>query len=199
MDFPIIIYLDSNLTKKVRTVQNKLLEMTDSHACIDIWEPHITVGSGMRIDNKDLNFVYKDIKSVVKNFKPFKIKIKNYNFMDNWPGGKTLDYTHYVIYLDVIVNKTLQKLAEELMGNVTAKRERYYNQPWPYNPHLTVAFKDLNKEGFLKAKKILEKEKFEGETIVDHVAIATERESGKWVEYKRFKVSARNPFALADG
>ena len=124
MDFPIIIYLDKFLTKRVREIQRKLFDLTGSRSCIDIWEPHITIGSGMRVKEDDLELVYDDIKSVVENFKPFKIKIRNYNFIDNWPGGKTPGYTKYVIYLDVIVNSQLQKLARELMEKVTVKRER---------------------------------------------------------------------------
>ena len=156
MEFPIIIYLDENLNKKIRAIQERLLEITGSRACLDTENPHITVGSGIKVDEKNLELVCGEIKSVAKKFKPFKIKIKNYKFIDDWVGGKTSSYTPYVIYLDIVVNRNLQKLAEELMKKVTNKYERYYDQPWPYNPHLTVAFKDLDKRGFLKAKKILE-------------------------------------------
>ncbi|MBI4116140.1 2'-5' RNA ligase family protein [Candidatus Pacearchaeota archaeon] len=187
MKFPIVIYLDKNLTKKIRGIQKRLSKITGSRACLDMETPHITIGSGIKINKKDFELVSMEINSVVKNFKQFKIKIKNYKFMDDWIGGKTPGYTSYVIYLDVVVNENLQKLAEELMDKVTSKHERYYDQPWPYNPHLTVAFKDLDKNGFLKAKEILENEKFEAEMIVDNAAISTEGKNGKWAEYKRFK------------
>ena len=54
----IVAYLDQSLTKKVRAVQEELFTLTGSRACIDLWEPHITVGSGVMIpDEKESDFL----------------------------------------------------------------------------------------------------------------------------------------------
>ena len=110
--------------------------------------------------------------------------------MDDWPGGKLKGYSPFVIYLDVVVSPDLQRLAEELEKNVIRGRDVYYKQPWPFHPHLTIAFKDLTKGGFLKARKLLENEIFSSTILVDHVAIIKETSEGKFVEYKRFNFEA---------
>jgi len=184
--FPIIIYTDSALTKKVRSIQQELHELTGSKACLELWEPHITVGSAVKVDDDEVADLLNDMKDATRGLKPFQINIENFNFMDNWPGGKMDDYTPYVVYLDVIVNPQLQRLAENIRDTVTSKRNCSYTMPWPYNPHLTVAFKDLNKEEFEKAKQLLQGRTFKYTTMVDHVALAEELPNGNCVVYKKW-------------
>jgi 2'-5' RNA ligase len=184
--YPQIIYLDKQLTKSIRKIQKRIFKLTGSRACLDIWNPHLTIGNSIDIGKDEEENFYHLIETVTKNFKPFYIEIKNYNFMDNWPGGNLKGYTPFVIYLDVIVNPELQKLASSINENVSAKFKSWYKQPWPYTPHVTVAFKDLDEAGFLKVKEILKDEKFSETTLIDHVAIAKEDKEGKWKECKRF-------------
>lgn len=106
--------------------------------------------------------------------------------MDDWIGGKLKGFTKYVIYIDVIKNDKLQNLFNAVK-EVTDKRNLFYGPISPYNPHLTVAFKDLDEEGFNKAKSVFEEEKFEDKILVDHIALAKEYNDGKWKEYKQIK------------
>jgi len=187
-NFSIIIYLDKKLNQKVRDIQRELFNLTGSRACLDLWKPHLTIGAGVRVDDKKLGSLYKDIKENLKGIKPFKVKIKDYGFMNNWMSGKLKGFTKYVAYLDVIKNKELQKLFNILKKNVTDKREIFY---WPiskYDPHITAAFKDLEHKGFLKAKKFLNNKKFEDELTIDHIALVKENPDESWTEYKRFKL-----------
>jgi len=106
--------------------------------------------------------------------------------MDNWMEGKLEGFTKYVACFDVINNEKLQHLFDVLKKNVTDTREIFY---WPiseYNPHITMAFKDLEHEGFLKAKEFLKDKKFENELVVNHIALAKENPDESWTEFKRF-------------
>lgn len=185
--YSLVIYLDEKLTQKIRVIQNALSILTGSRASLNFWEPHITIGAGVEVTDKDFSSFCKEIEEAIKNLKPFKVKIKNYGFMDNWMGGKLKGYAKYVIYLNIIKNKKLQNLFLVIKEKVTDKRTLFYGQISSYNPHLTVAFKDLDKKSFFKAKEIFKKEKFEDEILVDHIALAKENKKGRWKECKKFE------------
>src|SRR3989344_8688832 len=125
-NFSIVIYFDKKLNHKVRNIQKELFNLTGSRACLDLWKPHFTIGAGVRLEDKRLNFLYKDIEKNLKGIKSFKVKIKDYCFMDNWIGGKLKGFTKYVVYLNIIKNKELQKLFDILKKNVINKREIFY-------------------------------------------------------------------------
>lgn len=184
--YSLVIYLDKELLKKIKVIQERLFGLTGSMACLNLWEPHITIGAGVEIEDKDFNPLYEDISKTIKSLKPFEIKIKDYGFMDDWMGGKLKGFTKYVIYINVIKNDKLQNLFNTVK-EVTDKRNLFYGPISSYNPHLTIASKDLNEEGFNKAKSVLEKEKFEDKILVDHIALAKEYNDGKWKEYKQIK------------
>ncbi|KHO54851.1 MAG: hypothetical protein QT10_C0011G0032 [archaeon GW2011_AR19] len=187
-NFSIIIYLDKKLNQKVRNIQEELSNLTGSKACLDLWKPHFTIGAGVGVEDKKLNSLYKEIKENLKEIKQFKIKIKDYGFMNNWMSGKLKGFTKYVVYLNIMKNKELQKLFNILKRNITDKREIFYGPISNYNPHITLAFKDLDYKGFLKAKKFLKNKKFEDELTINHIALAKENSNESWSEYKRFKL-----------
>ena len=187
-NYSVIIYLDKRLNQKVRDIQKDISKLTGSRACLDLWKPHFTIGAGVSVDDKKLNSLYKEIKKNLNGIKPFKVKIKDYDFMNNRMSRKLKSFTKYVVYLNVINNKKLQKLFDVLKKNVTDKREIFYGPISKYNPHITVAFKDLNHKKFLKTKKFLKNKRFRDELIITHIALAKENPDETWSEYKRFKL-----------
>ncbi len=186
--FSIVIYLNPVLAKKVRKQQKNVSNATGSRACLKLWKPHFTIGSAVKVSEKNLKKLSADIKEAISHFKAFKISIKNYDFMDDWTGGKLPGHTPYIIYLKVILNKKLSRLAKIVKEKVTDKRIVWYKQPWPYKPHVTLAYKDLSKKGFIKGKEIFKHKKFSEETVVNHISLVKENKAGKWVEYKRYKI-----------
>ena len=69
--------------------------------------------------------------------------------MDDWTGGELRGYTQYVIYLKIVSNKKLLRLTKIIKGKVTGKRKIWYRQPWPFKPHVALAYKDLIKKSFI--------------------------------------------------
>ena len=185
--FSIVTYLNPVLAKKVRKLQKNLFKVTDSEAAIKLWKPHFTIGSGVKVSEKELKALYMDIKATLSYFKPFKVNINNCGSMDDWTGGDLPGHTPYVIYLRVILNKKLSRLARIIKEKVTDKRKIWYGQPWPFKPHVALANKDLSKKGFIKGKEISKHEKFSGKDIIDHLSLAIEDKNGKWIEYKKYK------------
>ncbi len=203
--YPIVIYLDKNLTKEVSSLQQKLSKLTGTRACLDLWEPHLTIGSAVIEDNVEL--LAQDIQNAVKGIHPFKVQLKDFAYMNIWTGIKmapsyilhsirSLEFkdtlkrvtmSPYVVYIHVIKNNNLEELAKTIK-TVTDKRKLAYRQPWPYTPHITIAFRDLTKEGFVQAKKLLATEKFSGELLIDHIAIVKENDNGTCTELQRIKL-----------
>jgi 2'-5' RNA ligase len=82
----------------------------------------------------------------------------------------------------------LEILATFFEEDVTNSYAVWYQQPLPYNPHITVAYKDLTEDGYEKAKEHLSKKTFEREIEIDNVCLAIQNEKGEWREYKRFSL-----------
>ena len=181
-----VIYLNEKLIQKVILIQKKLFRITGSRACLDLWKPHITIGDGLWLDKDSEEKYCEKIASVVQNFSPFYVGAKNYTFEDDWNSGD-LGYSPFAISLGVVVNNKLNNLAEAVKNKITVNFSSFYRQPLPYMPHITVAFKDLNKEDYEKAKELLKNETFDDKTIIDHVSISKENAEGLWIEYKRFR------------
>lgn len=50
MKLSIVSYLDTASSTEVRKLQQKLSEITGSHASLTSWEPHVTVGDAVEVD-----------------------------------------------------------------------------------------------------------------------------------------------------
>ena len=187
INFPIICYFDDEATAQIRTLQEEISIMTGSVGSLEVWLPHLTVGSAVLVEENKLESFYKTMEEFVSKFKPVEITLKNFSFLDDWIGASQSSvFTPYVIYLEVENYEGLREVAITLK-EITDGMERSYNQPWPYLPHVTVAYKDLDKEGFEKAKELLSVRGFEKKVILDHIAIAVDDPiTRKCTEYKRF-------------
>ena len=182
--FSLVIYLDENLTSEIKNLQQKFTEITGSRACMDTWEPHLTIGSGVVVKDDKLNNLYEQLQAAIEGIKPFNNHIGEYKWIDNWataPEG----YSKNAVFFGVNVSEQLRNLAEKVKI-VTDSQDRWYTQPSPYMPHVTLAYNDLTKEGLEKAKEFMKRKLFVRTTVVDHIALAKEYDNGIWKEFKRF-------------
>ncbi len=178
-----IIYLDGDLGKEVREIQKNLSDLTNSYACLNIREPHFTIGDGIALDDKEIDKYSEQLKNILKDIKPFVIEIKDYSCMEKLRGKSLLWFSPYVVYIGIVINKELQMLSELIKG-ASIKYPLWYIQSWPYTPHITIAFKDLTKEGFDRAKKFLDQKTFAWTFVVDRIHIAKEDWNWKRIAYK---------------
>ena len=75
----------------------------------------------------------------------------------------------YVIQIGIHVNEQLKKLVEDI-DNVLRKYDIYF-EIMPYTSHMTVAGRDLTKEGFETLQKELEKFEFHTTVSVDSFSL----------------------------
>ncbi len=173
--YPLIAYLDDCLTDKVRNIQMDLSRKTGSRGCLEAWEPHISVGSEVRLSETEVPSYVDDLRGAAVGINPITMRIQGFGFIDDWAGAKLPGNTPYGVYLKVVVSPELLRLAE-VLRSVSASRNVYFEMPWPYRPHVAVAYKDLTHQGYMIAKEMLEKAVFDEIAVLDTFSLAKHNE-----------------------
>lgn len=186
--FAIISYFDKQTTREIRDIQKKLSEITGSRSSLDTWLPHITVGSAIKVKENQLKELYENIEGFLENVPVFTIQTREFSFMDDWAGGSRPGSTPYVVYIKLSGYDVLTKIATFFEEQIKPMYPVHYQQPWPYNPHITIAYKDLTDKGYERIKEYLSSKVFEKTIIIDNVCLATKNKNGIYEEFKRFKL-----------
>lgn len=185
--FSIISYFDDETTNEIRRIQAELAKLSGSTGSLAAWAPHITVGSGLEVEDDELDSFLDKVKNFLTTVHATEIKTKEFSYMDNW-SGKKLGYSPYVVYIKPYDYGTLGTIATFFEEEMRKQFKSWYDQPWPYNPHITVAYKDLSEEGYELIKKHLADKFFEKNIQIDNVCLALEGDDGFWREFKRFQL-----------
>jgi len=186
--YPLIAYLDPSASAVVRSLQAKIRELSGSQAAMHDWDPHITLGSEVWVKDKDLGQYESDLHEAVSSHRPFSVSIQDYGFIDDWTGGNLPGNSPYGIFLNVNVTPELQDLATAV-ETVASRRKLYFKRPAPYLPHVTLAFRDLDRAGYDRAKAALTGETFSTTTIISHVSLAKVSQTGHNFEAARIPLS----------
>lgn len=183
--YSIVSYLEGHDKEKIRLIQKDLSRLTGSRECLDNWSPHITVGNGISTDENSLKTAEGLLNDLAEKTKPFDVLAEGFGGLTNRKGGISETTTPYVLWVDVVVNDELQDFVERVRAYVTSQFELWYHMPLPYQPHVTLAFRDLTKEGYEAGKEYLSNLDFHMTTRIHNVALV-EKTSTKDIEYKRF-------------
>src|SRR5690606_13141938 len=100
--------------------------------------PHITLIPPFSFDEQNESELVGKFMKMILMVNPFWMRLTGYNCF-NKPQNP-------VIYLEPESNKELQKIYSETNSAMSA-----FNYAGHFHPHLTVAFRDLSPEAFLKA------------------------------------------------
>lgn len=179
----IVSYLDKAATTTVRKLQTELAEITGSKAALLSWEPHVTVADGVEIEAKQLDTLRHELLQVTSTQPVFSLHMSRFGTFETRPLGRSETSTPYVIYLDVVLSEALQELVRRLYG-VTDHYDKWYTMVKPYTPHVTLAFRDLDAEGFQKGLAYLKDKSAKLTSTIDHIALVEKRED-KDVEFQR--------------
>lgn len=176
--FSIVTYTDNELTEKIRTLQKEIFNLSGARKAMDEWGPHLTLGSGPIVEDDNIEDFKKSLEEIISDEKPFGVELKNFS---------SYRYTKYkggVIFIKVILNEKLISLVEKI-ENLTNKYEKWYQLSLPYDPHITLAFRDLTDEGLEKCEEFFKDKTFLEEVKVDHVSIVEKGEDGTEREFAR--------------
>jgi len=154
MKLSIVCYLDINSSKTVRELQRELSKVSGSVASLASWEPHVTIGDGIEVNDIELGAVKAELASLGREITAFPLSLQGVESRDDRIGGEDEETTPYLIYLGVTVGDDLRALVDRV-GYLTMYLRKWYVMPKPYVPHVTLAFRDLNECGFYEGLKYL--------------------------------------------
>lgn len=132
------------LSETIRGIQK---DFVDNYQSVKAYNnfPHITIIPPFYAEvEAKLTDQFKNINTLVT---PFEITLNNYGFFDKKRGP--------VVYLKPMLQPALNQLKNDFSILSPVALHEYYTS------HLTVAFRDLSYEQFLKAKEIYRHKKFQ--------------------------------------
>lgn len=133
--------------------------------------PHITLHMPFRRKKKRLSELEEVMGEINAEFNSFEIQLDGFNFFEP-----------RVIFINVISNPHLIQLQKRVAQNCRRKlnldNANYKNQP--FQPHITIAFRDLNKQKFFQAKSYYESKEFNLTFLMDKASLLR-KDNNSWV------------------
>lgn len=182
--FSLVYYLEDGVKDSVRDLQIKISEITGAKASLVEWEPHLTLASGPELSDIGLENLEKEIESFCQSQNSVELTLKDFGGSNRRTGGNQEKTTRCVLWINILENIQLNQLVENFK-TITNRYELWYRMSDPYNPHVTLAFRDLDQDGYEKGNSFLEGKTFHETVKVNHIALV-EHLADKDLEYKRF-------------
>ncbi len=137
--------------------------------------PHITLFPPFRLSEAQINQVTGVIEKYGQKHNQFEVKLQDFDF-----------FPPRVVYLAVEENEDLIKLQKGLNQLLREDLKIEADRPdHNFNPHLTIAHRDLNKENFYRALEYFTNQTFEEFFKVEDMVLL--RHDGKrWHQWHRF-------------
>ncbi|MBW8358666.1 MAG: 2'-5' RNA ligase family protein [Weeksellaceae bacterium] len=155
------------LSSKLRLISKDFAERFGSSKAYRNF-PHITIIPPFQFDDTNESIVVGRFMKIQPTVKPFNLRLSKFNC---FPNKK-----HPVIFVEPENNEDLKKLYAEVNSAICA-----FNYAEHFNPHLTVAYRDLSYENFEKAW-----EEYSGKTMDESFEVSRvvlfKHYGGKWNE-----------------
>lgn len=187
----LVVYLDGDNYREIRGLQESVSGITGSKRSIDDWLPHITVGDAISVHEYDLVDLEKQLATFCSSKDSFAVSVNSFGGKENWSGAMAEDVTSYVLWAEVADSKELNGLFDELREKITSRYNLWLDRIETYQPHVTIAFADLDQDGYERGKSFLEEQKIDLQIPVSHIALVECFGKGNMQsrEYKRFELS----------
>jgi len=137
--------------------------------------PHITLIPPFKMNEAQEKGVTEFLGPFVQNARPFQLKLEHYGC-----------FKPRVIFIKPILNEQLLELYTTISQKFSAEFPTGQSSRRPFNPHLTIAFRDLKPKIFKLAWKELETKEFKAEFPVDRIFLL-KHDGKKWEEFKQFR------------
>lgn len=166
----------SPLREEIQELKKYVSSKYNSHHSLKA-PPHITLLAPFNFTGKQKQLSAK-LESYCSIFSPVEISLKNYS-----------NFGSRVLFIDVIENQELNSLQKELETKARADQETFnYNYDVrDFNPHITMAFRDLSKSDFNRAWKEFKNKEFEAEFVAEQISLLM-HDGEKWEVTGEFKL-----------
>ena len=148
LDISTVSYLPHPIKTKIKKYQKQTSKKFNTIRALD-WVPHITIADRVLIPEDKFSTICNKLKEICSNTKPIKVNTKNLRFLE---PTKSPFENNYVIFIDVNVTKELKEIHDLIQNNIYKGLKRPSYKSDKYEPHITLAYRDLTKENFNKAK-----------------------------------------------
>lgn len=141
--------------------------------------PHITIHMPFKIPLKKKSRLVKELTNFSIQQPTFSLSLSGFG-----------SFPPKVIYVKVEENQQLSTLQQEL-GKLMASKLSIYNANYrskPFHPHITIGFRDLKKDMFLKAWDFYSVKTYHTEFEVNQIALLI-HDGKKWHHQQSFKLS----------
>jgi len=140
-------YPPYRIRNEINALREDLAERFSSKNALS-WEPHITLAHRVLIPGDKLEGRLTDIKTLCRITKPIRIRTVDLELFEI--KGTSLKHP-YAIVLEVEVSDALRAVNEKINKEIYEGLERPSMKDETYRPHITLAYRDLTKENYLKA------------------------------------------------
>ncbi len=182
--FSLVYYLEGHIKDAVRELQIKISDLTGAKASLVEWEPHLTLASGPELSEIGLENLEKEIELFCEKQNSFDVVLKDFGGSNRRTGGNQEKTTRCVLWINAVENNQLSQAVEDFKLIIN-RYEHWYRMPEPYHPHVTLAFRDLDQDGYEKGINFLEGKNFHEIVSINHIALV-EHLLNKDIEYKKF-------------
>ncbi|MFA8449569.1 MAG: 2'-5' RNA ligase family protein [Bacteroidales bacterium] len=145
---------------------------------------HVTVLSPFYLKSEKKEDACLYLKKFFQEINSFNIQLKNFNH-----------FGERVVYIQITNHKELKELHEDLKKDFYSQAfiDSVPIQKYPYNPHLTIAFKDLKSYYFAKAERYYMKLKYLRNFTVEKIHLFNYRNS-RWFKIDEFQLNKKHTF-----
>lgn len=140
--FIIITVPPPEVAARIDSARRAVCKLADSHAAL-AYPPHVTLRTGVLVPGESVSRFIQDFKGVVGTWEPFPLSTEGF-LTTSYPSDGALKW---------LVGYRVRK--DEAL--VTLNRRLLSYEPYrasgrlDFQPHVTLAFDDLTKEGFSRA------------------------------------------------
>lgn len=124
--------------------------------------PHITLHMPFKWKEKKRDALFSALHRMEQGLEPFQLMLEGFGFFEP-----------RVVYVDTLKNKALDELQRHIT-DVCRKQLHLNNANYkdrPFNPHMTIGFRDLRKPMFAEAKKYFEKREYHAQFLVTELQL----------------------------
>jgi len=151
----------SDIQEQIHQLKLEVVEKFGSKHALNA-PAHITLHMPFRWKDKRMDELTEAMRQINERIVPFQVELKNFGFFEP-----------RVVYIDVVSTGALNDLQKKVQTTVRTHMKlvnaNYKDQV--FHPHMTIAFRDLKKPAFFKAKAYFEEKSFSARFQAEEVKL----------------------------
>ncbi len=166
----IAITLPQNVADEVTVLKQDFAERFESEKALKVL-PHITLKAPFRFPEKQHKHLMTWFTQTPVSVKPFQLELENF--------GSFANRSRPVIFIQPLITEPLVLLQKQVIQHFKASFPKYHVEEREFNPHVTVAYRDLKPAMFRLAWKEYQSKPFNAKFSVNNFHLL-QHDGKKW-------------------